>query len=81
MRKRHQRVDAGQNIPNHLVGGVEIILGDEILNLAKINRRFRVEIVAGHEPGGARRAALFSRNRAITSPPEMGFILPLFRSS
>jgi hypothetical protein len=81
MWKRSQRVEACQYILDYLVGGVEIILGDEIPNLIKINRGVRVEIIAGHEPGGDRRAALFSRNRALTSSPETGLTLPLFRAS
>jgi hypothetical protein len=60
---------------------VEIIVGDEIPNLIKVPRRFRMEVVAAHEPYGDRRLALFSRKRAMTSSPGMGFTLPLSKSS
>jgi hypothetical protein len=45
--KSYQRIDGSQNIRSHLVGGGEIIVGDKIPNLAKINGGFRVEIVPG----------------------------------
>jgi len=66
---------------NHPVGSVKIILSNEIPNLIEIDGGFRVEIVSAHEPGCERRATLFSRKRAITSSPVIGFTLPLFKSS
>lgn len=80
--KRHKRIDSGQNSRNHPVGGVKIILTNEFPNLVKVKADLRVEIIHDHEPGGVRRAAaLFSRKWATTSSREMGFTLPLFRSS
>ncbi len=87
--ERQQLIEGGQNICDHSAGGVEvgiqISLGNKFPNLVKIKGSFRVEIVAGHlsrlEPDWERRAALFSRKRAKTSSPGMGFTLPLFKSS
>jgi hypothetical protein len=81
VRERDKGVDAGQNIRNQLVGGVEIIVGDKIPNLIKVPRRLQVEVVAAHEPYCDRRVALFSRKRAMTWSPGMGFTLPLSKSS
>ena len=81
MRKRYKRVDPPQKICNHSIGGIETILGDEIPNPIEIKLRLRMKIVARHDPGVDRRAALFSRKRARTSSPGTGFTLPLFKSS
>ncbi len=81
MWKRYQRFEACKYIIDYFVGSVEVILGNEISNLIKINRGVGVKIIAGHEPAGNRRAALFSRNRVLTSSPETGLTLPLFRAS
>ena len=74
--------EIGKNVSG--VQGDVSNLDDLDLLFAKIKRDgFRVKIVTGHlsrlEP--ERRAALFSRKRAITSSPGMGFTLPLFKSS
>src|SRR5208337_3044473 len=80
--KCHQCVDARQNIRNYFVGGVETVLSNEFPNVVKLEAGLRMKIVRDHEPDGVRRAAsLFSQRGAITSPREMGFTLPLFRSS
>jgi len=55
--------------------------GDKIPNLRKVKCSFRMEIVACHEPRVDLRLALFSRKRATTSSPGIGFTLPLFKSS
>jgi hypothetical protein len=82
--ERQQLIESGQNIYDYSVGGVEVSLGNKFPDLIKIEG-FRVKIVARHlsrlEPGWERRAALFSRKRAMTSSPGMGFTLPLFKSS
>lgn len=87
--ERCQLIEGGQNTCNRPVGSVEAVPGNELPNLVKIEGGFRVEIVTGHlprlvarlEPVRERRAALFSRKRAMTSSPGMGFTLPLFKSS
>ena len=83
--ERQQLIVSGQNIYDESVGDVEVSLGNKFPDLIKIEGGFRAKIVAGHlsrlEPGWERRAALFSRKRAMTSSPGMGFTLPLFKSS
>ena len=81
MREANEHVDPAQKVCNHSIGGIETILGDEIPNTIEIKLRLRMKAVSGHEPGVDRRAALFSRRRAITCSPGIGFTLPLFKSS
>lgn len=73
--------DGRQNFRGHVIGGVEAPVGNKVPDLFKVERRFRVKIVARHDRGVDRRAALFSRKRAMTSSPGTGFTLPLFKSS
>ncbi|HWF07152.1 MAG TPA: hypothetical protein VG297_01750 [Bryobacteraceae bacterium] len=79
--KRIDSVDSVDYFRNQLDGGFGVIRADEIPNLVKVTTDFRVEVIGNHSPGCVRRAALFSRKWATTSSREMGFILPLFRSS
>ena len=78
---RYQSFDGGQNLPDHPDGSIEIIRRDESPNLVEIVDGSGVKLVAGHESGWERRAALLSRKWAKTSSPGMGFTLPAFRSS
>ena len=51
--------------------------GDVLPDVIEISFRFRVEVIAGHESGWARRAvSLFSRKRANTSSPGINFHFP-----
>src|ERR1022692_3255482 len=81
VRKGYQSTDGGQELPDHPVGSIKIIRRDESPNLVEIVDGLGVEIVAGHESGWERRAALLSRKWARTSSPGMGLTLPAFRSS
>src|ERR1022692_3441110 len=77
----YQSFDGGQNLPDHPVGSIKTIRRDESPNLVEVVDRSGVKLVAGHESGWDRRAALLSRKWARTSSPGMGFTLPAFRSS
>ncbi len=81
--KRNYGANGCQNFRDHPVGGVEIVRANKFPNLVQVDEGLGVEVVSGHEPefGERRAAALFSRKWASTFSPEIGFNLPLFRSS
>jgi hypothetical protein len=45
MGKRNQLFDGVQNIRNHPVGSGGVVVRDELLNVLKIKRGFRVKVV------------------------------------
>ena len=80
--ERDERVDSRDYFRNQPVGGFGIARSDEIPHLVKVTTDFRVEVIGDHSPGCVRRAAaLFSRKWATSLSREIGFTLPLFRSS
>ncbi len=80
--KWHKSVYGIDYLRNQPIGGGGIVGPNDVPNFVKVTTDFRMKIIGDHSPAWVlRAAALFSRKWATSSSREIGFTLPLFRSS